>query len=42
LISTGKYDVQEVARLAGFHSPEYFNRVFKQAFGMSPSEHATQ
>lgn len=33
-------NTQEVARMVGFHSPEYFHRVFKQAFGSSPSAHA--
>lgn len=39
LLATGKYNVQEVSRMVGFHSPEYFHRVFKQAFGVPPSEY---
>ena len=38
LLKTGEYNVQEVARMVGFHSPEYFHRVFRQAWGASPTE----
>ena len=40
LLSKKEYNVQEVARMVGFHSPEYFHRVFKQAYGTSPTEYA--
>ena len=39
LLSAGAYNVQEIARMVGFHSPEYFHRVFKQAFGVAPTEY---
>ena len=39
LLSLGTYTVQEIARMVGFHSPEYFHRVFKQAFGVAPGEY---
>ena len=38
LLSAGKHNVQEIARMVGFHSPEYFKRVFVQAFGVPPAE----
>ncbi len=37
-LSTGHYTVKEVARNFGFCDPYYFSRVFKKAYGMSPSE----
>ena len=39
LLAAGKHTVQEIARMVGFHSPEYFHRVFKQAFGVAPTEY---
>lgn len=39
LLAGGKHNVQEIARMVGFHSPEYFHRVFKQAFGVAPAEY---
>ncbi len=39
LLASGKHNVQEIARMVGFHSPEYFHRVFKQAFGVAPTEY---
>ena len=39
LLASGKHNAQEIARMVGFHSPEYFHRVFKQAFGVSPAEY---
>ncbi len=40
LLSLDTYSVQEIARMVGFHSPEYFHRVFKQAFGVAPTEYS--
>lgn len=40
LIKSEDLNVQEIARMVGFHSPEYFSRVFKQAYGMSPTEYS--
>lgn len=39
LLTAGKHSVQEIASMVGFHSPEYFHRVFKQAFGVAPTEY---
>ena len=39
LMKTGEYNVHEVARMVGFHSPEYFHRVFRQAYGVPPTEY---
>lgn len=39
LLKAGGTSVQEVAKNVGFHSPEYFHRVFRQAFGVSPAEY---
>lgn len=38
LILCDKYKVQEIAREVGFNDPKYFNRVFKEVCGVSPSE----
>ena len=37
-LCTGHYTVKEVAQNFGFCDPYYFSRVFKKAYGMSPSE----
>lgn len=39
LLADGALNVQEISRMVGFHSPEYFHRVFKQAFGVAPKEY---
>lgn len=39
LLALNKYNEQEIARMVGFHSPDYFNRVFKQAYGAPPTEY---
>ncbi len=39
LITVGKHSIEEIAHMVGFHSPEYFYRVFKQAYGVPPSEY---
>ena len=31
--------VKEVAEIMGFHDISYFNKVFKQKFGMTPMEY---
>lgn len=38
LLHTGEYNVTEVSEMCGFSTPAYFSRVFKEHFGMSPSE----
>lgn len=38
LLTSGKYNVTEVSEMCGFSSSAYFSRVFKDNFGISPSE----
>ena len=37
-LRTGRYSVKEIAQIFGFCDPYYFSRVFKKAYGLSPSE----
>ena len=39
LMSEGKRSVSDVAFFCGYSDPLYFSKVFKQTFGMSPSEY---
>ena len=39
LLTSDNLNVHEVARMVGFHSPEYFHRVFRQAYGVSPADY---
>ena len=39
MLREGKYNVSEVADLAGFSSLAHFSKVFKKKFGVSPSEY---
>ncbi len=39
MILSGKYQIQEVADQVGFKDPKYFNKVFKDVCGISPSEY---
>lgn len=38
LLSTHRYNISEVSYMIGFNSISYFNRCFKQQFGITPSE----
>lgn len=38
LLSTGRYNVGEVAYMVGFSDPKYFSTCFKKQFGVSPSK----
>lgn len=38
LLSTGMYNVSEVAYMVGFSDPKYFSTCFKKQFGISPSK----
>lgn len=38
LLTSGNYNVTEVSEMCGFSSPAYFSRVFKENFGMAPSD----
>ena len=37
-LGTGRYTVKEVAQTFGFCDAYYFSRIFKKAYGVSPSE----
>ena len=39
LLRTGQYSVTEIARIAGFPTIRTFNRVFREQYGMSPSDY---
>ena len=39
LLRGGKYNVSEVAYDVGFSDPSYFARVFKESYGVAPSEY---
>jgi signal transduction histidine kinase/DNA-binding response OmpR family regulator len=38
----GKLTIKEVQNMVGFENPNYFRNCFKEQFGMSPSEYASQ
>ena len=38
LLSMNQYNISEVSYMVGFNSISYFNRCFKQQFGLTPSE----
>ncbi len=38
LLTIGNHQVQDVASMCGFTTPNYFNNVFKQAFGLTPKK----
>ncbi|MDE5947797.1 MAG: helix-turn-helix domain-containing protein, partial [Prevotella sp.] len=39
LIKAGNHSISETAYMCGFSSPSYFNRRFKEMFGVSPTEY---
>lgn len=39
LLTSGKFSIQEIARMSGFASPEFFIRQFKTAVGMTPGKY---
>lgn len=39
LLSSGRYQSQEIAGMVGFSDPFYFSRRFKQSCGMTPTEY---
>lgn len=39
LLSSGKYNVNEVSDLCGFNDSGYFRRLFKKEFGVTPSDY---
>ena len=38
LLASGKYKVYEVSDMLGYSEPDYFTRIFKAEFGVSPNE----
>lgn len=42
LLAEGGRTVSEVSELAGFSSPQYFNKCFQQKYGCRPSEYAAR
>ncbi|TFH50328.1 MAG: hybrid sensor histidine kinase/response regulator [Bacteroidia bacterium] len=39
LIETGEYTISQVTYMVGCNDPRYFSRIFKQRFGVTPSEY---
>lgn len=39
LLETTFMRIQEIGVAAGFHDQSYFNRVFKEKYGLSPNKH---
>ncbi|HZM13125.1 MAG TPA: response regulator, partial [Bacteroidales bacterium] len=39
LIESGEYTISQVTYMVGCNDPHYFSRIFKQRFGMTPSEY---
>jgi DNA-binding response OmpR family regulator/anti-sigma regulatory factor (Ser/Thr protein kinase) len=39
LIESGEYTISQVTYMVGCNDPRYFSRIFKQRFGMTPSEY---
>lgn len=42
LLETGKYKVNEVADMVGYHSSRYFSRVFRSKVGILPQDYRNQ
>lgn len=40
LLLSGKYTVSEIAYLVGFNDPKYFNKCFKEKYGVTPGTYA--
>lgn len=38
LLKTGYYSIEEIAELSGFNDPKYFSTLYKNRFGILPSE----
>ncbi|MCU0367195.1 MAG: helix-turn-helix transcriptional regulator, partial [Bacteroidales bacterium] len=39
LIESGQYTISQVTYMVGCNDPRYFSRIFKQRFGITPSEY---
>jgi two-component system response regulator YesN len=42
LLEEGSRPIQEIAKAAGFDSPQYFATAFKKTTGMTPNEYRNQ
>ncbi len=42
LLENTKYNITEIAAIAGYDNPLYFSRLFKKQTGLSPSEYRKQ
>ena len=42
LLVGSQYNVNEIADMVGFNTLKYFNRYFKEEFGMTPTEYQSQ
>jgi signal transduction histidine kinase/ligand-binding sensor domain-containing protein/DNA-binding response OmpR family regulator len=38
LITSGEYNISEVAYAVGYNDPKYYSRIFRKYFGLSPSD----
>jgi YesN/AraC family two-component response regulator len=39
LIESGEYTISQVTYMVGCNDPHYFSRIFKQRFGLTPTEY---
>ena len=42
LIDSGRYNISQVAYMAGFNDPKYFSKCFKKTVGVTPTEYKEQ
>ena len=42
LLSTGEYQINEIAYLVGFNTPSYFSKCFQNQFGLLPRDFASK
>lgn len=39
MLESGRYKISQIARMCGYENPSYFNRLFKNAYGLTPSQY---
>lgn len=39
MLDSGSYKISQVAKMCGYENPSYFNRLFKNAYGITPSQY---
>ncbi|MFV0470909.1 MAG: helix-turn-helix transcriptional regulator, partial [Paludibacteraceae bacterium] len=42
LLKDSNYNVSEISDLVGFNSIKYFNKYFKEEFGITPTQYRTE